>query len=151
MAESTDIINAVRNYITNNNRPCPTDHLTRNFGEIVIEMLPSIKKDGKLIGLRGRNGGLMIPGMENLVKRKTEPKTVAPKKETLPPPPDVIEIPSLADSIKAVDDALIPITDDDDFDRMTQMMSGKIPMDKEWMDSKYPGMIDDEEKTAVPF
>lgn len=148
--ENTDIVNAVRDYITNNNRPCPTDHLTKKFGEIVVEMLPAIKKNGSLVGLRGRNGGLMIPGMEGLVKRKTEPKTVITKKETLPPPPAVIEVPSLADSITAVDDALSPITNDDDFERMTQMMSGNIPMDKEWINTNYPGMIDDE-SSVVPF
>ena len=76
--ENTDIVNAVRDYITNNNRPCPTDHITRKFGEIAVEMLPAIKKEGNLVGRRGRNGGLMIPGMEGLVKRKTPPtaKTV---------------------------------------------------------------------------
>lgn len=112
--QDTDIIDTVSNYITNNNRSCPTDFLTRKFGVIVLEMIPDIKKSGKLIGLRGRNGGLMIPGMENLVKRKTEPKTVIPKKETLPPPPAVIVVPHIDNSITIIPDTDFPIINDDD-------------------------------------
>lgn len=68
VAES-DVLAAVAKFVEDNKRPCPTKHLTAEFGDGVLDTLESLKADGVLLGLRGRNGGFALPGSEIVAKR----------------------------------------------------------------------------------
>ena len=57
-----DVLAAIQSYLDNNNRPCPAHYLMDKFGDDVAETITSLKKDGKIQGLRGRNGGVIIAG-----------------------------------------------------------------------------------------
>ena len=55
-----DIVNAVKEYSTTNKRPCPAKHLVSVFGADVLDVIVEMKKDGVLLGKRGRTGGLVV-------------------------------------------------------------------------------------------
>jgi len=52
------IVAFVSNYVKNNNRPCPTEAIYEKFGEIK-DTITLMKMQGDVVGLRGRNGGLV--------------------------------------------------------------------------------------------
>ena len=56
-----DVLAAIQSYLDSNNRPCPAHYLTDKFGDDVAEAITNLKKDGKIIGRRGRNGGIVFP------------------------------------------------------------------------------------------
>ena len=56
-----DVLAAIQSYLDSNNRPCPAHYLTDKFGDDVAESITNLKKDGKIIGRRGRNGGIVFP------------------------------------------------------------------------------------------
>ena len=57
----TDVLDAITVYLKNNDRPCPAHYLIDKFGEDVSETILSLKKDGSIMGKRGRNGGIVFP------------------------------------------------------------------------------------------
>lgn len=57
------VLAAVSEYREANTRPCPARYLTDKFGDDVLDVIAALKKDGTLIGKRGRTGGL-VPGSE---------------------------------------------------------------------------------------
>lgn len=59
MATTTDILAEIALYTTANNRGCPASHLTEKFGSDALDLIASLKKEGKVYGKRGRTGGLM--------------------------------------------------------------------------------------------
>ena len=61
IANQEDVLGAISVYIEKNNRPCPAHHLMTKFGEDVVEVLYDLKRAKKIIGKRGRNGGLVLP------------------------------------------------------------------------------------------
>lgn len=56
----TDILNAINDYNTGNDRPCPKTFLAGKFGVDILDMLDVLKKDGSIVGKRGRNGGFVL-------------------------------------------------------------------------------------------
>jgi DNA-binding IscR family transcriptional regulator len=66
---NTDVLAEVAKYVDENKRPCPTKHLTKEFGDAVLDTLDELKKGGVLLGLRGRNGGFALPGSDIVAKR----------------------------------------------------------------------------------
>ena len=56
-----DVLAAIQSYLDNNNRPCPAHYLNDKFGDDVAESITNLKKDGKIVGRRGRNGGIVFP------------------------------------------------------------------------------------------
>lgn len=58
---SNDVVSAIASYIEKNARPCPAHYLTQKFGDDVSESITNLKKDGKVVGRRGRNGGIVLP------------------------------------------------------------------------------------------
>jgi hypothetical protein len=56
-----DVLAAIQSYLDSNNRPCPAHYLNDKFGDDVAEAITNLKKDGKIIGRRGRNGGIVFP------------------------------------------------------------------------------------------
>lgn len=46
-------------YSAANGRPCPANHLTAKFGDEALDVINTMKKEGKLLGKRGRTGGLV--------------------------------------------------------------------------------------------
>ena len=56
-----DVLAAIQSYLDKNNRPCPAHFLTDKFGDDIAETITNLKKDGKVIGRRGRNGGIVFP------------------------------------------------------------------------------------------
>lgn len=56
-----DVLAAIQSYLENHNRPCPAHYLMDKFGDDVVENVNELKKDGKVIGRRGRNGGIVFP------------------------------------------------------------------------------------------
>lgn len=56
-----DVLAAIQSYLDSNNRPCPAHYLNDKFGDDVAENITNLKKDGKVIGRRGRNGGIVFP------------------------------------------------------------------------------------------
>jgi hypothetical protein len=75
----TDVKAAIEIYINNNNRPCPAVYLTDKFGDDVVEVINIMKKDGDIVGRRGRNGGIAFPDsvFEKKSKNSTSKKIVA--------------------------------------------------------------------------
>jgi len=74
-----DVLAAIQSYLDSNNRPCPAHYLTDKFGDDVAENITNLKKDGKVIGRRGRNGGIVFP--DTVFKDKTDSSSpVAAKK-----------------------------------------------------------------------
>jgi hypothetical protein len=71
----TDVRDAIEIYINNNNRPCPAHYLTDKFGDDVAETILSLKKDGTIIGRRGRGGGIVFP--DTVFEGKTSLKITA--------------------------------------------------------------------------
>lgn len=65
----TDVLTAVTVYTKEQNRPCPSHFLTEKFGADVLDVVDELKETGVLLGLRGRNGGLALPGTEIVAKR----------------------------------------------------------------------------------
>ena len=58
MATTTEIMAEIASYTAANGRPCPAKHLTDKFGADALPLIDSLKKEGKVYGRRGRNGGL---------------------------------------------------------------------------------------------
>ena len=58
MATTTEIMSEIASYTAANGRPCPAKHLTDKFGADALTLIDALKKDGKVYGRRGRNGGL---------------------------------------------------------------------------------------------
>lgn len=63
------VLTTVAKYVTDCNRPCPVKHLSDTFGTDVLDVVDALKKEGALVGLRGRNGGLALPDSPIVAKR----------------------------------------------------------------------------------
>jgi hypothetical protein len=74
-----DVLAAIQSYIEKNSRPCPSHYLTDKFGDDVSETILSLKKDSKIQGLRGRNGGVIIAGMVIDRKKNSDSSITATK------------------------------------------------------------------------
>jgi hypothetical protein len=59
MATSNDVLAEIALYTAANGRACPASHLTDKFGADALDLIASLKKEGKVYGRRGRTGGLM--------------------------------------------------------------------------------------------
>jgi hypothetical protein len=60
MAITTEqVLSEVSSYRAENGRPCPANHLVAKFGDEVLDTIAALKKDGTLVGKRGRTGGLV--------------------------------------------------------------------------------------------
>jgi DNA-binding IscR family transcriptional regulator len=59
MATSNDVLAEIALYATQNGRACPASHLTDKFGADALDLIASLKKEGKVYGRRGRTGGLV--------------------------------------------------------------------------------------------
>lgn len=65
----SDVLAAVSVFVADNKRPCPSHFLTEKFGIDVLDVVDELKGSGVLLGLRGRNGGLALPGSDIVLKR----------------------------------------------------------------------------------
>lgn len=65
----SDVMGAITVYLLNMNRPCPAHYLTQKFGDDVGDVIASLKKDGVIIGKRGRGGGIVFP--DTVFKKKS--------------------------------------------------------------------------------
>lgn len=59
MATTNEILVEIAAYTAANGRPCPAKHLTDKFGADALDLIASLKKEGKVYGKRGRTGGLV--------------------------------------------------------------------------------------------
>jgi hypothetical protein len=59
MATSNDVLAEIALYTAANGRACPASHLTNKFGADALDLIASLKKEGKVYGRRGRTGGLL--------------------------------------------------------------------------------------------
>lgn len=59
MATANEILVEIAAYTAANGRPCPAKHLTEKFGTGALDLIASLKKEGKVYGRRGRTGGLV--------------------------------------------------------------------------------------------
>lgn len=73
--QKNDVLGAITVYLKNNNRPCPAHYLTDKFGDDVVEVIADLKKDGSIIGKRGRTGGIAFP--DSVFPKKGETVTSA--------------------------------------------------------------------------
>lgn len=62
MATRTDVLAEIASYTAANGRPCPAKYLTDKFGGDAADIITSLKKDGAVVGRRGRSGGLVVSG-----------------------------------------------------------------------------------------
>ena len=53
------VLAAISEYRAENSRPCPAKYLVEKFGDEATDIVAALKKDGTLIGKRGRTGGLV--------------------------------------------------------------------------------------------
>ena len=96
--QKSDVIGAITVYLINENRPCPAHYLIQKFGDDVADIIASMKKDGVIVGRRGRNGGIVLP--DTVFKVNGNKKNVVPFK-AIEGVDDVIE----ADDIDQLEDA----------------------------------------------
>lgn len=82
---TSDVVNTVVDFTAANSRPCPAKYLAEKFGSEVHDVIDSLKESGVLLGLRGRNGGLAIPGSEIVAKRAEYAAKKAAKATTVEP------------------------------------------------------------------
>ena len=80
---SSDVLSAVTVFVESNNRPCPAKFLEDKFGDSVYDVIDSLKESGVLLGLRGRNGGLALPGSPIVAKRSEHAAKKAAKVATV--------------------------------------------------------------------
>lgn len=59
MATTNEILVEIATYTAEKGRPCPAKHLTDKFGADALDLIASLKKEGKVHGKRGRTGGLV--------------------------------------------------------------------------------------------
>ena len=59
MATTNEILSEIASYTAANGRPCPAKHLTDKFGSDALDLIASLKSEGKIYGKRGRTGGLV--------------------------------------------------------------------------------------------
>lgn len=71
MATTTEIMSEIANYTAANGRPCPAKHLTDKFGADALPLIDSLKKEGKVYGRRGRNGGLSASDTQSAESSET--------------------------------------------------------------------------------
>jgi len=72
MAITTEqVLSEVSSYRAENGRPCPANHLVAKFGDEVLDTIAALKKDGTLVGKRGRTGGL-VPADASAASTSTE-------------------------------------------------------------------------------
>lgn len=68
MATTNEILAEIAAFTAANGRPCPAKHLTDKFGTGALDLIASLKKEGKIYGRRGRTGGLVsndpLPSLE---------------------------------------------------------------------------------------
>ena len=77
LARKDDVLTAIQNYTNEHNRPCPTDHLEAQFGDIT-KLLQILKMTEEVTGLRGRIGGLVLTDdVDSLKERMAEAKAEA--------------------------------------------------------------------------
>lgn len=65
MATTNEILSEIAAYTAANGRPCPAKHLTDKFGGDAVDLIASLKSEGKIYGKRGRTGGLVANGSSN--------------------------------------------------------------------------------------
>jgi hypothetical protein len=56
------VLAAISEYREANSRPCPAKFLVEKFGDEALDIIAALKKDGTLVGKRGRTGGLVPAG-----------------------------------------------------------------------------------------
>jgi hypothetical protein len=56
------VLAAISEYREANERPCPAKYLVEKFGDEALDIIAGLKKDGTLVGKRGRTGGLVPAG-----------------------------------------------------------------------------------------
>jgi hypothetical protein len=56
------VLVAISEYRAENSRPCPAKYLVEKFGDEALDIIAGLKKDGTLVGKRGRTGGLVPAG-----------------------------------------------------------------------------------------
>ncbi len=99
--QKSDVIGAITVYLINMNRPCPAHYLIQKFGDDVADIISSMKKDGVIVGRRGRNGGIVLP--DTVFREKNNGKIIIPNNTFKP--------------IEGVDD-VIDNSDTDQLDNM---------------------------------
>jgi lambda repressor-like predicted transcriptional regulator len=62
MATRNEVLAEIIAYTVANGRPCPANYLTDKFGAEAADIIAALKKDGTVIGKRGRSGGLVSTG-----------------------------------------------------------------------------------------
>lgn len=62
MATRNEVLAEIIAYTVANGRPCPANYLTDKFGAEAADIIAGLKKDGTVIGKRGRSGGLVSTG-----------------------------------------------------------------------------------------
>lgn len=72
----SDVMGAITVYLLNENRPCPAHYLTDKFGDDVADVVAQLKKDGVIIGKRGRGGGIVFP--DTVLEKKSKTNTNHP-------------------------------------------------------------------------
>jgi len=79
LARKDEVLASIQNYTNDNCRPCPTDHLEAEFGDIT-KLLQILKMTEEVTGLRGRVGGLVLTDdVDSLKERMNEAKKAAKK------------------------------------------------------------------------
>lgn len=77
--QKSDVMSAITIYLLNENRPCPAHYLVSKFGDDVADVILSLKKDGIIVGRRGRNGGIVLPDTILHKKEKIDMKLIEAK------------------------------------------------------------------------
>ncbi len=68
------VLVAISEYRAENSRPCPAKYLVEKFGDEALDIITGLKKDGTLVGKRGRTGGL-VPASDTTASASSEDTT----------------------------------------------------------------------------
>jgi hypothetical protein len=119
LARKDDVLTAIQNYTNEHNRPCPTDHLEEQFGDIT-KLLQILKMTEEVTGLRGRVGGLVLTDDVDALKESMAAAKKAAKK---PKKAKVAKAPKAAkpkkskakvETVEPEDDEDVEIEDEDE-------------------------------------
>jgi hypothetical protein len=151
LARKDDVLTAIQNYTNEHNRPCPTDHLEEQFGDIT-KLLQILKMTEEVTGLRGRIGGLVLTDdVDSLKERMAEAKKAAkkPKKAKAVKAPKAKKSKAKVETVEPEDDEDVEIEDEDnDSADVAAVITDAEPVEDEDLDNLISDINDIVEDNA---
>lgn len=139
----TEIFQKIREYNESNERKCPSKELVKLFGKLTITerkgleaLIKNLKDSGELLSKKGRGGGLYLsPTVDNV--EAVEPEIVDEDSEPITIEASPVEIED--SNIGTIE----PDHSDESYNRLMDMVSGRIETDEVWVKTNWPDAWDE--------